>query len=179
MKGPHKVPLDVVHTTAALWSTLKQRGHVWPRGLGWPTSELKEVTRLRLCVASPPGLVPELRLPGPPQRGDAHLRAPEPRHPDGGRRGDGGDAAHPVSDAPPAGVQGEDGTERHHAAAAAGEPAARPQERKTAGKTSKSLFFLSRKPLPTRWSAPLWPSGCGRGAVVTEGGVQEEVGAPA
>lgn len=66
-----------------------------------------------------PGLVPELRLPGSPQRGDPDLGAPEPRDPDRGRSGDGhrrhgSDTAHPVSDAPPAGVQSEDGADRHH-----------------------------------------------------------------
>lgn len=46
-------------------------------------------------------------------------------------------------------------------------------------KISDNLLFLSRKPLPIRWSAPPWPNGCGKGAVVMEGGAQEEVGEPA
>lgn len=44
---------------------------------------------------------------------------------------------------------------------------------------SDDLLFLSRKPLPIQWSAPRWPNGCGRGAVVMEGGVREDVGVPA
>lgn len=46
-------------------------------------------------------------------------------------------------------------------------------------KMSESVLLLSRRPLPTRWSAPRWPNGCGRGAAVMEAGGQEAVAAPA
>lgn len=42
---------------------------------------------------------------------------------------------------------------------------------------SKSLLSPGRKPPPTRWSAPQWPNGCGRGAVGMEAGLWEEAGA--
>lgn len=89
-------------------------------------------------------------------------------------------------DAPPVGVQSEDGTDRHHPSA---HPSATAGERNRClngvqitdveEKISDNLLFLSRKPLPIRWSAPPWPNGCGKGAVVMEGGAQEEVGEPA
>lgn len=41
---------------------------------------------------------------------------------------------------------------------------------------SKSLLYHSRKPPPTRWSAPRWPNGCGRGAVGMEAVLREEAG---
>lgn len=85
-------------------------------------------------------------------------------------------------DAPPVGVQSEDGTDRHHPSATAGERNRflnGVQNTDVEEKMSDNLLFLNRKPLPIRWSAPLWPNGCGKGAVVMEGGVPEEVREPA
>lgn len=54
-----------------------------------------------------------------------------------------------------------------------------PKSRQKCVKMSKTMSFHSRKPLPTQWSAPLWPNGCGRGAVVMEAWAQVEGGVPA
>lgn len=51
------------------------------------------------------------------------------------------------------------------------------ETRQTRVSMSKSLSSPSRKPPPTRWSAPRWPNACGRGAVGMEAGLREEAGA--